>query len=149
MSNPYNDQPGQNDPSGQQPQESQASSYDQQQPPQQQGSYDQGAYGQQQGAVNPYAAQPAYGGMPQEHPQGTMILILGIVGFFVTICGPIAWYMGNKAQKEIAASGVSYSNEQNINIGKILGMVVTILAIIGLVIAVIAIIAGAVLAANS
>ncbi|GAA2098204.1 hypothetical protein GCM10009841_11130 [Microlunatus panaciterrae] len=92
---------------------------------------------------DPYSQQPAgqqqppygqpYGAATQEHPQGTMILVLGIVGFFVGICGPIAWYMGRKVQKEIAATGVHYSNEQNINIGKILGMIVTILAIIGLV----------------
>ncbi len=83
---------------------------------------------------------------PHEHPQGTSILVLGIVGIFSGICAPIAWYMGNKARKEIAAGGMHYSNEQNINIGKIIGMVVSILAIIGLVIAVIflviAIIAG-------
>ena len=63
--------------------------------------------------------------------------MLGIVGLFVTICAPIAWYMGSKAQKEIAASGQHYSNEQNINIGKIIGMVLSILAIIGIVIAII------------
>jgi len=82
----------------------------------------QGAYGQ------PYGALP-------EHPQGTTILVLGIVGLFITICAPIAWYMGSKAQKEIAASGMHYANEQNINIGKILGMVLTIVAIVGLAIA--------------
>jgi len=84
---------------------------------------------------NYVVAQP-YGALP-EHPQGTTILVLGIVGLFVTICAPIAWYMGSKAQKEIAASGVRYANEQNINIGKIIGMVLTILAIVGIVIAVI------------
>jgi hypothetical protein len=82
----------------------------------------------QAGYVQPYGALP-------EHPQGTTILVLGIVGLFVTICAPIAWYMGSKAQKEIAASGVHYANEQNVNIGKILGMVLTILAIVGLAIA--------------
>jgi hypothetical protein len=82
----------------------------------------------QGGYVQPYGALP-------EHPQGTTILVLGIVGLFVTICAPIAWYMGSKAQKEIAASGMHYANEQNINIGKILGMVLTILAIVGLAVA--------------
>ena len=95
---------------------------------QQQG-YQQPAYG------TPVYAQP-YGALP-EHPQGTTILVLGIVGLFITICAPIAWYMGSKAQKEIAASGVHYANEQNINIGKILGMVLSILAIIGLAIGVV------------
>ena len=108
-----------------------------------QGGYQQPAYppAPQSGYV---VAQP-YGALP-EHPQGTTILVLGIVGLFVTICAPIAWYMGSKAQKEIAASGQHYSNEQNINIGKIMGMVLSILAIVGIVIAiifiVIAVIAG-------
>lgn len=107
--------------------------YQQAYPPAPQPTYGQGGY------------QQPYGALP-EHPQGTTILVLGIVGLFVTICAPIAWYMGSKAQKEIAASGIHYSNEQNINIGKILGMVLTILAIIGLVIGivfiVVAVIAG-------
>ena len=68
-----------------------------------------------------------------EHPQGTTILVLGIVGIFFTLCAPFAWYMGNKAMKEMRASGQTYSNEQNINIGRILGMVFTILDIISLV----------------
>lgn len=76
-------------------------------------------------------------GVPPEHPQGSAILVLGIVGLFITICAPIAWYLGSKAQKEIAASGVRYGNEQNIRVGKILGMVVSILAIVGIVIAMI------------
>ena len=83
-----------------------------------------------------YSTQP-YGqaGMPatQEHPQGTTILVLGIVGIFFGICAPIAWYMGNKARKEIQASGASYTNENNINIGRLLGMVFTIIYIISIV----------------
>ena len=110
-------------------------------PPAPQPDYGQPAYGQ--GAY----AQP-YGALP-EHPQGTTILVLGIVGLFVTICAPIAWYMGSKAQKEIAASGVRYANEQNINIGKILGMVLTILAIIGLAIGIIFIVIAVIAAVAS
>jgi hypothetical protein len=111
-----------------------------------QGGYQQPGYppAPQSGYV---VAQP-YGALP-EHPQGTTILVLGIVGLFVTICAPIAWYMGSKAQKEIAASGVRYANEQNINIGKIIGMVISILAIIGLVIGIVAIIAVVIGAAAS
>ena len=84
-----------------------------------------------------YNPQGGGGANYRTYPQGTTILVLGIVGLFVTICAPIAWYMGSKAQKEIAASGMHYSNEQNINIGKIIGMVLTILAIVGIVIAII------------
>ena len=92
---PYS-QPGQYPPSGEQP-----------------GQYTQGGgqpapYGQQ--SPMPYGQQP-YGAPPQEHPQGTMILIFGIIGIFITIVAPIAWYLGNKAKSDIQASGVQYSNE--------------------------------------
>lgn len=73
--------------------------------------------------VNPYAA-----GLAPEHPQGTTILVLGIVGFFTGVTGLIAWIMGAKAEKEMAASGITYSNASNIKVGKILGIVTTILA---------------------
>jgi ABC-type multidrug transport system permease subunit len=104
---------------------------------------------QQQPVYAPHGAygQP-YGALP-EHPQGTTILVLGIVGLFVTICAPIAWYMGSKAQKEIAASGMRYANEQNINIGKILGMVLTILAIVGIAIAIVFIVIAVIAAVAS
>ncbi|WP_152362952.1 DUF4190 domain-containing protein [Microlunatus speluncae] len=132
---PYGQEPpGPQEPYGQQPQYGQQQPYGQQ-PQQPYGQQPQ--YGQQQ----PYGQQPtpyqqpspygSYQGL-QEHPQGTTILVLGILGFVTGICGAIAWYMGNKAQKEIAASGVHYSNESNINVGKILGMVTSILAIIGI-----------------
>ena len=44
--------------------------------------------------------------------------------------------MGSKAKKEIQASGVQYSNEPNVNAGRVLGMVFTIiwLAFIGIMI---------------
>jgi hypothetical protein len=81
---------------------------------------------------SPYGGQP-YGMAPQEHPQGTIVLVLGILAFFVGITAPFAWYMGSKAMKEIRASGVRYSNESQLNIGRILGMVLTILYAISLV----------------
>jgi hypothetical protein len=79
-------------------------------------------------------AVPAYGPpyplVPQDHPQGTTVLVLGIVGLFVAICAPFAWYIGSKALKEIRASGTRYANEQQIVIGRILGMIVTILLMV-------------------
>ncbi|MBA3528302.1 MAG: DUF4190 domain-containing protein [Propionibacteriaceae bacterium] len=78
--------------------------------------------------------------VPREHPQGTTILVLGILGFFVGICAPFAWYLGSKALTEIRASGVSYSNEQTIVVGRILGIIVTILAILSVVFVIIVII---------
>jgi hypothetical protein len=67
------------------------------------------------GPPAPYG-QP-YGAPPRDHPQGTLILIFGIIGIFVTIFAPIAWYLGSKARKGIQASGIQYSNESNVNTG--------------------------------
>lgn len=89
---------------------------------------------------NPYGGQP-YGVAPQEHPQATTVFVLGIVGIFVGICAPIAWYLGNKTLAEIAASGRQYSNEQQIKTGRILGKVFTIIYIVFIVLYIIALIA--------
>ena len=67
-----------------------------------------------------------------------MILVLGIVGIFTAICAPIAWVLGSKAKKEIARSGVHYSNEQNINIGRILGIVFSIIYAVSIVLTIVA-----------
>jgi hypothetical protein len=143
--------------------------YEQQQPnpygqPQQPNPYGQqqpqqpNPYGQQQPSANPYeqqqgqyqAATPApygagygqpYGAAAQEHPQGTMVLVLGIVGIFVGICAPIAWFMGNKALADIRTSGVTYSNESQIKTGRILGKVFTILYLVFIVLYIIAVVA--------
>ena len=68
-----------------------------------------------------------YGVPPREHPQGTLILIFGIIGAFVTIFAPIAWYLGSKAKQEIQASGLQYANEPHVNAGRILGKVFSII----------------------
>ena len=133
MTNPYDENP-QTQPSPQAP-------YDQ--PGQgggQPGQYPQGGgqpapYGQQQSPM-PYGQQP-YGAPSQEHPQGTMILIFGILGIFITIFAPIAWYLGNKAKQEVQASGIQYSNEQNISIGRMLGKIFTIIAIVSIVVTIV------------
>ncbi len=88
----------------------------------------------------PYQPQPygqPYPALPQPHPQGTTVLVLGILGFVVTLCAPFAWYIGSKALTEIQTSGVRYSNEDQIRVGRLLGMIITILAVIGLVFGVI------------
>lgn len=78
-----------------------------------------GAYGQPYGYAQPY-------GMPMEHPQGTLILVLGILGFVTGLSAPVAWYLGSKVRKEIAASGIHYANEGNIRAGQVMGIVMTI-----------------------
>jgi hypothetical protein len=127
--NPYA-QPGQQDaytqPGQQYPQAgSQSAPYGQQSPM----PYDQQSpmpYGQ------PYTMPPQ-----QEHPQGTLILIFGILGIFMTIFAPIAWYLGNKAKKDIQTTGIQYSNEQNISVGRMLGKIFTIIAIVSIVLVII------------
>jgi hypothetical protein len=121
--------------------------YEEQQPPAQpspQPPYPpSGQYQQPAGQPAPYSEQSPmpygqpYGAPPQEHPQGTMILIFGILGIFITIFAPIAWYLGNKARAEIQASGVHYTNEQNISIGRMLGKVFTIIAIVSIALVII------------
>jgi predicted Zn finger-like uncharacterized protein len=60
--------------------------------------------------------------------KGVIILILGIVGLvaFPILC-PIAWIMGNIDIKEIRAGRMDPEGESMTNIGRILGMVGTIL----------------------
>lgn len=75
----------------------------------------------------------AYGGTQREHPAGTTVLLLGILGLVVcTILSPFAWVKGSKARKEMAAEpGVYWTNKGNITAGWICGIIGTCL--IGLV----------------
>lgn len=78
--------------------------------------YGQAAYG-----------QPAYGyGAPpqEEHPQGTIVLILGILGIVACqVLSPVAWVMGNRTLAEIDAQPGRYSNRSLVNAGRICGIV--------------------------
>jgi hypothetical protein len=80
------------------------------------------------GYVQPY---PGGYGSVGNHPQGTLILVFGIAGFFVGVLGPVAWVMGSRALKEIRASGSHPANEQQIVVGRILGIIVTVLLVLG------------------
>ncbi len=73
-------------------------------------------------------------GGTREHPEGTKVLVLGILG--VVLCNllaPFAWVIGNRVVKEVDASPGGYSNRGTANAGRICGMVISILLIIGLV----------------
>ena len=91
----------------------------------------------QYGGASPVAYGQPYHSAPQEHPQGTLILVFGIIGIFSGIFAPIAWYLGNKARREIAASEASYANESQINTGRMLGKVFTIIYIVFIVLTII------------
>lgn len=85
---------------------------------------------------NPYAGGPG-GGVPQPHPKGTIVLVLGILSIVLcgvgVILGPIALVQGSKALKEIDANPAAYNNRQNVNIGRILGIIGLILGVIGII----------------
>lgn len=69
----------------------------------------------------------AFGQPGREHPNGTTVLVLGILSLVVCgLLGPFAWSMGSKALREIEASpGVTWNNRGNITAGRICGIVGT------------------------
>jgi uncharacterized membrane protein YjgN (DUF898 family) len=75
---------------------------------------------------------PAYQPPPPAHRQATTVLVLGILGIVVCgLCGPFAWAMGNRVVAEIDASRGAVGGRQEANIGRILGIVATVLLIAG------------------
>jgi uncharacterized membrane protein YjgN (DUF898 family) len=97
------------------------------------------------GGASPYGYSPYGGGRTAEHPQGTTVLVLGILS--LVVCGllaPVAWSMGNKALRDIDADPtVTYTNRGNITAGRICGIIGTCLMALGVVFVVIAVIAAA------
>jgi len=85
-----------------------------------------------------------------QHPQGTTILVLGILSLVVCgILGPFAWSMGNKALKEIDASGVVYANRGQVQAGRICGIVSSVLIILSIVLIILLLMAGVFLGTTS
>ncbi len=72
---------------------------------------------------------------PQNHPQATTILILGICGLVLCqVLGPFAWSMGNNALRQIDASQGQLGGRETVNVGRILGMVSTFLLVLGVLV---------------
>ena len=66
---------------------------------------------------------PSYAPLPPHHPQATTALVLGILG--VVVCGviaPFAWNIGDKAVREIDASGGAWGGRTEANAGPIRGI---------------------------
>ncbi len=93
--------------------------------------YQPGPY--QPGQQVPYGMPqylPGYGPIAPDHPQATTVLVLGILG--IVVCGllaPFAWVMGTRVVREIDASGGAIGGRSNANVGRILGIVVSVLMI--------------------
>ncbi|HEX4811586.1 MAG TPA: DUF4190 domain-containing protein [Nonomuraea sp.] len=65
------------------------------------------------------------------HPNGTTILVLGILSLVVcTFIGPFAWALGSRALREIDESGYPYDNRGHIQAGRVCGIVSTVLLIV-------------------
>lgn len=69
--------------------------------------------------------------------RGTLILVLGILS--LVICAPlgiVAWVMGNTDLREIAAGTMDPAGKDLTTIGRILGIIATVLLALGLIVAV-------------
>jgi uncharacterized membrane protein YjgN (DUF898 family) len=63
------------------------------------------------------------------------VLVLGILAIVVCgLCGPFAWSMGSRAEREMAAAPGRWSGSTEITIGKILGIVATALLAVSLLV---------------
>jgi len=75
--------------------------------------------------------------------RGTVILVLGILGLL--ICGPLAiaaWVMGSSDLKEMNAGTMDPAGRGNTQVGKVCGIIGTILMVVGLVIVILAMLLG-------
>lgn len=69
--------------------------------------------------LRPYSTQ-------EEHPNGTIALVLGILGFFVGVTAPFAWWLGASGRADARKYPGRYSNEGALTAGMICGAIVTI-----------------------
>lgn len=87
-----------------------------------------GGYAPPSGYPQPGYSQPA---TYTEQVNGTTILVLGILGLVCCqICAPIAWVMGNTAMSTIDSGRADPAERSNVNIGRILGIIGTILMVL-------------------
>ena len=92
----------------------------------------------------PYGPEQYGGYYAREHPQGTTVLVIGILSLVLCqLLGPVAWIMGNNAIAEIDANPTAYSNRSAVQAGRICGIVSTAMLILGVVIFVVALIVAA------
>lgn len=75
-----------------------------------------------------------YGAPTLEHPNGTTVLVLGILSLVVCqLIGPFAWKMGNAALREMdARPDLVYTNRGSVTAGRIIGIISSVLLGLGL-----------------
>ncbi|GAA2827962.1 DUF4190 domain-containing protein [Kribbella solani] len=80
-----------------------------------------------------YQDLPAYG-VPRDHSQATVALVLGVVAFCTGLLflSPIAWWLGRQAVREIDATPGVYNNRGMAQAGQICGLIGTVLLGAGL-----------------
>lgn len=82
---------------------------------------------------------PAAPGTGIDHPDGTAVLVMGVLSLLACgLLGPVAWKMGNAALRSVAAHPeVTYRNVGNIRAGRLCGVIATgliiAIAVIGVV----------------
>lgn len=77
---------------------------------------------------NPYAP---YGYPPQDHPQATTVLVLGILGLVLCqFCAPFAWFMGRRVLTEIENSGGAIGGQGSAKAGYICGIIGTVIFVL-------------------
>ncbi|GAA5048368.1 DUF4190 domain-containing protein [Nocardia callitridis] len=70
-------------------------------------------------------------GDPVEHPNATLVLVLGALSLFCCgLFGPVAWALGKRALNQIEESGGALGGRTQVLVGYILGVVGTIFMVI-------------------
>lgn len=67
-----------------------------------------------------------------ENSQATTALALGIIGLFFTIFAPVAWWMANRELEAIDSGRRPPENRGIAKVGKVLGIIGTVLLVLGL-----------------
>jgi hypothetical protein len=69
-----------------------------------------------------------------EHPQATPVLVLGVISLVLfPLLGPVAWAMGSRARREIAAQPGRYRSGGTLTVGWVMGIIASSLLLLGVV----------------
>lgn len=77
-----------------------------------------------------------------ESSNATTVLVLGIVGLFVNLVAPVAWWLGNDEIKAIDAGKRAPENRSVANAGRVLGIIGTVFLVIGFFVLLVFVIVG-------